>query len=164
MKDNLLLLALMLAGTMAQKPLPAAAADNMKFRGTLVESATCGINKGGVIDIGFGEQLGVKQIDGANYRKAIDYQLDCKPGAQEHALVLSLHGAATSFDSAAVQTSMPDLGIRLLRDGEPFELESSVPIDPEHPPALEAVPVQRPGTALAEGAFEATATLQADYQ
>ncbi|MCU9948899.1 fimbrial protein [Pseudomonas sp. PDM13] len=164
MKDSSLLLALLLAGTLAQKPLPAVAEENMKFRGTLVEAPSCVVNQGGMIDVDFGEQLGVKDIDGVHYRKLIDYQLECQASARDRSVVLSIHGASSDFDRAAVQTSLPDLGIRLLHDGQPLALDSELPIDPAHPPALEAVPVQRPGAELAEGAFDATATLQADYQ
>lgn len=164
MKDNLVLLAMLLAGAVAQKPLPAAAEENMLFRGTLVEGPTCAISQGQVLDIDFGESLGVDSIDGISYRKAIDYRLECQGDSKERTVVLSIHGGASGFDSAAIQTDMPDLGIRLLRDGEPFELEAPLPIDPLHPPVLEAVPVQRPGTYLREGSFDATATLQADYQ
>lgn len=164
MKDNLVLLAMLMAGTLAPHATPATAAENMQFRGTLIEAPGCVIEQGRVLDIDFGESLGVSRIDGTNYRQAIDYRLECQADPKERTVVLSVHGTATGFDSAAIQTDMPDLGIRLLRDGEPFELDAPLPIDPLHPPVLEAVPVQRPGTHLEEGSFDATATLQADYQ
>ncbi|MGP2705730.1 fimbrial protein, partial [Serratia marcescens] len=56
------------------------------------------------------------------------------------------------------------LGIRIYQNAQPFKVGSALPIDPAKPPVLEAVPVGKSGETLTEGAFEATATLRADYQ
>jgi type 1 fimbria pilin len=104
-------------------------------------------------------------VDGSNYRQAVNYRLQCdSPGALPWELMLTLKGNATGFDKAAVQSDNPNLGIRVYQNDVPFTLNSSIRIDPANPPSLEAVPVARPGEKLKEGAFVATATLQADYQ
>ncbi|MBY8955599.1 fimbrial protein [Pseudomonas carnis] len=145
--------------------LPAQAEENIQLYGTLVEPPPCTINDGQTIDIDFGDRLGVNKIDGVNYLQRVNYTLTCEADAGAWDMILTVNGTPTSFDNAAVQTNKSQLGIRLLQGGKPFILGTPIPIDPDHLPVLEVVPVQQPGAdALTEGAFDATATLQADYQ
>ncbi|EPQ1332177.1 fimbrial protein [Serratia ureilytica] len=137
----------------------------MNFRGTLRAPPPCTINDGGTVAVDFGQRVGVNKVDGVNYRQQVDYLISCdSPGARPWEMMLSLKGAATAFDRAAVQTDKTDLGIRLYQNDMPFALNTSFKIDPGNPPRLEAVPVAKPGAVLKEGAFVATATLQVDYQ
>lgn len=141
------------------------AAENMQLHGTLIEPQPCSINDGENIDIDFGDRLGISKIDGINYLQSVNYTVTCEPGAGAGDMTLTVSGTATSFDKAAVQTNKQQLGLRLLLSGKPFILGAPVSVDPKRLPVLEVVPVQRPGSeALTEGAFEATATLQTDYQ
>ncbi|WP_123394220.1 fimbrial protein [Pseudomonas protegens] len=164
MKDNLALLMLLSVGLSLKPLVPAEAAENMNFRGTLIEPPACVINNDQVIEVDFGDQLGVHSIDGQRYRQTVNYQLHCEADAQSRGVVLRVSGTATAFDNAAVQTDRADLGVRLLLDGQPLPLNTDLSLDPQQPPRLEAVPVQRSASPiLAEGTFAATATLQADY-
>ncbi|HDG9775441.1 TPA: fimbrial protein [Raoultella planticola] len=140
------------------------AADNMLFRGTLIEPPPCSINDGGIVEVDFGARLGVNKMDGMNYLKAMDYRITCEPGASGLDMTLTLSGVPTGYDAAAVQTDLVDLGIRVLQNGRPFTLNKPLGIDPKNPPVLEAVPVKTPGAILKEEAFVATATLKAEYQ
>jgi type 1 fimbria pilin len=141
------------------------AADNMNFHGTLIAPPPCTINNGIKIDVDFGERIGVNKVDGINYRQTVDYPIRCEDGAGKWDMTLTLTGTPTGFDDAAVQTQeKADLGIRLYQNGQPFILNQALPVDPNNLPVLEAVPVKAPGSTLTEGAFEATATLQAVYQ
>jgi len=143
---------------------PLYAADNMLFRGTLIEPLPCTINDGGMVDVDFGERVGVNKVDGVNYLKAMDYRITCEPGVSGLDMTLTLSGVHTGYDPAAVQTDLVDLGIRVLQNGKPFTLNMPLSIDPKNPPVLEAVPVKTPGATLKEGAFLATATLKAEFQ
>ncbi|CNK66011.1 fimbrial protein [Yersinia aldovae] len=144
---------------------PLAYADNMQFSGTLIDPPPCVINSGSTIDVAFGENLGVKKIDGINYTQNVPYQVTCDALTAGLDLGLTIISASvTTFDSAAIQTNMPDLGIRLLKNGIPFALNTRIPYDNSNPPILQAVPVQVVGATLGEGVFEATATLLVDYQ
>lgn len=140
------------------------AKENMSFYGTLIEPPACSINSGEIIDVDFGERVGIKKINGVNYQQSIGYRITCDPSASQWNMTLVMIGNQTSYDKAAVRTDITDLGIRLLQNGEPFELNKPIPINPASPPTLEAVPVQRPGSTLTDGKFLATVTLQAVYQ
>ncbi|WP_338628351.1 fimbrial protein [Yersinia intermedia] len=140
-------------------------ADNMLFSGTLIDPPPCVINGGNTIDVPFGENLGVNKIDGTNYTKAVPYSVTCGAAIPGMDLGLTIISASvTTFDAAALQTNIPNLGIRLLKNGVPFTLNTRVVYDNNNPPVFQAVPVKASGATLSEGAFEATATLLVDYQ
>ena len=98
-----------------------------------------------------------------NNRQAVNYTINCTAGTLPWAMRLTVQGTATTFDTAAVQSSVTGLGIRLLRDGVPFVLNTPVLINPSSPPLLQAVPVKYGGS-LSPVGFTASATLLAYYQ
>ncbi|QJU41464.1 fimbrial protein [Serratia marcescens] len=156
--------ALLLSGGLLTA-LAALAEGEMTFRGTLIEPPPCSINEGNQIDVDFGERVGINKVDGENYRQALNYQITCdNAGGKDWALTLSLKGAASGFDKQALATNKGNLGIRIYQGDEPFTPNSTLSITLGNAPRLEAVPVKKEGTTLSEGAFEAWATLQADYQ
>lgn len=163
MKDKMQVL-LLIAGLLGSYG-TAQAADNMAFRGTLLAAAPCIINDGNRIDVDFGDRVGISNVDGENYRQAVNYQITCDSASGGSLwLTLSLSGTASGFDKQALATNKGDLGIRVYRDDQPFTPGSSLKITLDNPPRLEAVPVKKEGATLSEGAFEAWATLQAAYQ
>ncbi|MBH1931207.1 fimbrial protein [Serratia rubidaea] len=139
------------------------AADNLLFRGTLIEPLPCEINNGGKVDVDF-KEVGVNKVNGVNYEKTMDYKITCGPNATGRDMTLTLIGLQTDYDSAAVKTTVQNLGIRVLQNGTPLTLNKAININPADPPKLTAVPVKKPGTVLEKGDFSATATLQAKYQ
>lgn len=141
-----------------------ATAVNAQFHGVLQVPPACTINNGNLIEINFGDKVGVNKVDGENYQQAINYQINCNPGSPEWSLGLSFNGSATNFDTAAVQTNVNGLGVRIKQGGQPFVMNQRISINALAPPILVAVPVKDPKVELVEGTFEATATLQADYQ
>ncbi|AHG21886.1 pilus assembly protein [Chania multitudinisentens RB-25] len=161
---RIFLLSLLVAGLGSYLPVALAAGGDMTFRGTLIEPPPCSINSGNNIFVDFGERVGIKKVDGVNYMQGINYTLVCEPNTYGWVLKLKLMGSSTAFDNAAVQTNISNLGIKILRDDQPFVLGSDISITPANKPQLKAVPVQRPGVLLNEGPFEAVATLLADYQ
>lgn len=140
----------------------AAEGVKMAFRGGLIAPPPCTISGGKKIDVDFGDRVGVNKVDGQNYRQTIDYSITCEPGALPWQMTLTLKGGI-SFERAALQTNKPDLGIRVYQNDTPFIINTPLNIVPGNLPLLEAVPVVKPGATLTEGAFSATATLQADY-
>ncbi|CAI1011586.1 fimbrial protein [Serratia entomophila] len=143
------------------------AADNtaaMSFSGTLNAPPACVINNGQQIDVDFGDRVGVGKVDGQNYLQTVNYRIDCEPGESGQTLGLTVVAAASGFDGAAVPTNVPDLAVRLLLAGNAFVLNKRMAIDAAKPPVLQAVPVKRQGSELKPQAFNAQATLLADYQ
>lgn len=143
---------------------PLYAADNMRFSGVLIEPPSCKINEGEVVEVDFEERVGVTKVDGVHYMKKLDYLITCEKWASGLDLTLTLSGKKTLYDDAAIQTNVDDLGIRILKNGEPFNINSSIVVDPKSPPTLQAVPVKTPGASLKKGPFMATATLKVEYQ
>ncbi|WP_421524181.1 fimbrial protein [Pseudomonas yamanorum] len=140
-----------------------AASANLTFNGTLNEPPPCTIDSGSTIEVDFGD-VGTRRVDGVKYRKAVGYTIRCGASTLPWLLKLSVKGAETTFDNAALQTTAPDLGIRLYQNNVPFRLNTPLDISLASPPALEAVPVKRPGSTLAPARFTAVATLLAEYQ
>ncbi len=140
-------------------------ADNMSFRGILLDAPPCTINGGKAVEIDFG-QVGVNKVDGENYKQSFTLTYECE-GVSTDKLLRYL-GAATAFDTTAVQTNIADFGIRLQhqRDGivKPFEVGGTLAI-PSYlgSTQLIATPVKKNGATLQEGAFTAAATLQLEY-
>ena len=143
-------------------------ADNMQFGGTLLARPTCTVSdKGGRMDVRFGN-INVNRIDGEQYRRAIPYQINC-PGANTNTtwrMRLTLKGNPAGFDpNKALETSVPDLGIKVMFDGTALAPEQPrlVQITPTAVPLLEAVPVKRAGGELPGIGFTASALLLAEF-
>lgn len=135
----------------------------MQFRGTLIEPPPCTINDDGVIDVDFGDRVGINKVDGVNYRQTIGYRITCEPGIGKWDMMLRLNGTATSFDEAAVQTNHRYLGIRICKMPRHSKWAVRCPSIRLAAGAGSGAGRQG-GETLTEGAFDATATLQADYQ
>lgn len=136
---------------------------NLTFSGTLNEPPPCTINSGSNIEVDF-QDVGVSKVDGVNYLKPVNYTITCSAGTLPWEMVLTVRGIATSYESSAVQSSVTDLGIRMMQNGVPLPLNTLLLINPSTPPVLEAVPIKRPGVSLAPGAFTSSATLLAEFQ
>lgn len=135
----------------------------MAFHGTLIEAPVCSINDGHRVDVNFGDRVGINKIDGVNYRQKLNYQITCESNSSGGFLILSLSGNVATFDHDALQTNRADLAVRIYQGDKPFTPNSGLQLDLAHPPLLEAVLVKRAGATLSEGAFEAWATLRAEY-
>ena len=139
------------------------ASANLTFSGTLNEPPPCTIDAGNTIEVDFGD-VGVQRVDGEKYRKGVGYTISCGTDTLPWVLKLSVNGTSTTFDGAAVQTSVPELGIRIFQDNLPFALNKPLNITLSSPPTLDVVPVKRPGAILTPARFSAVATLLAEYQ
>lgn len=139
---------------------------DITFRGTLLEYPPCEINGGQPIEIDFGE-VGVNKIDGENYAQTFTLAYDCEGTSIDK--VLRYIGNVTAFDAAAVQSTIPDFGIRLAHRSSTgnisaFEVGKTIPIASYvGSSTFIATPVKKAGVELREGAFTAGATLQLEY-
>ncbi|HIE1345157.1 TPA: fimbrial protein [Serratia marcescens] len=138
---------------------------DVTYSGTLLDAPPCSLNGGEPIEIDFGE-VGVNKVDGQNYAQTFTVIYECEGTTTD--MVLRYLGAKTTFDTAAVQSNIPDFGIRLQhqKDGviTPFELGSTLAI-PSYQGSSQfiAAPVKNAGAELQEGAFTAAAALQLEY-
>lgn len=60
--------------------LPGMAQDNeagISFRGILVEPPPCTLNSGSVVDVDFGDSVGVDSVDGVSNRVPLSYIITC---------------------------------------------------------------------------------------
>ena len=140
----------------------AARATGMTLHGTLIAPPPCTINDGNTIDVDFGK-VGIKRIDGVNYRRALNYRITCEKGGTAWVLKLTLTGNATAFDKEALMSDR-GVGIRMYQNNKPFTPNTTIDINLNSPPALTVVPVKDAAQDPVKGDFMARATLRADYQ
>lgn len=143
---------------------PALSAENMAFHGTLV-APPCTISNNQIIEVAFGNSLGVNKIDGNNYKQPVNYTVNCEADYTVNGLAVVVDTTSpVAFDNSAISTSKTGLGIRILLNGEPVTFGTRVAVNnPASPPQILAVPVQDQKATLTAGAFTATMTLRADY-
>ncbi|MDD1135705.1 fimbrial protein [Pseudomonas shahriarae] len=141
-----------------------AQAHEVYFTGELVKVPSCVIDEGRIIDVPFGQNIAIRKLDGINYRQTMNYGITCGASTLEWSMSLKISGPVTSFNPAALQTSIEGLGIEILQNGVPLILDQALTIDPKNPPTLQAVPVKAPGVELMATGFNATATLTAEYE
>lgn len=157
---NRLVLALLCCGCTAVQ-----AAENLNFHGTLIALPPCTISNDQTVEVNFSNVL-INTIDGTHFIQDVPYKITCgdaSPG-ETSPMTLTLSGSVTDYNPAAIKTDIPDLGIELRQNDKAFTVGSKIVINPQAIPTLKAVPVKKSGATLQEGAFEAWATLQVDYQ
>lgn len=147
---------------------PAAMADTtVNYHGTLVHEPPCKFTASAPLDVSFGD-IQIADVDGVKNEAFVFIPVECKDKSPMYIRHL---GNAVSFDSAAVQTNIPDFGIRLLyrvgvgsNDFSPFpvgelkEMWTSGAVTTNL--TVKAVPVKKTGVTLATGAFNGASTLQ----
>jgi len=128
-----------------------------------VVAPACTINKGGLIEVPFGDDVITNKVDGNYNKRKITYSLQCD-GASSNALKMMIEGDGAAFDASVLGTAKTDFGIKVLSNGEHMPINSWVNFNYQNVPILEAVPVKRPGAILTSGPFSAGATMKVDYQ
>ncbi|NCB59542.1 MAG: hypothetical protein EOM46_19130, partial [Gammaproteobacteria bacterium] len=84
----------------------------VNFSGTLIEAPPCVVHNNNVITVNFGNEVMTTRIDGTQYRKLIDFDLDCSMAVSSKQKV-RITGTAASFDSTALAGGQSGLGIAL---------------------------------------------------
>ncbi|AKG72534.1 hypothetical protein WN53_09055 [Serratia fonticola] len=134
----------------------------VKFHGTL-KRKPCHIDNDGDIYVHFGN-VGINKVDGQHYIQPIPYTLTCEEPDPSLTLLLYVMGTQSSFDSSALKTNANGLGIQILQNGTPLDINKALTINYSNPPTLQAVPVKQGGVKLPKQNFSVTATLLAEYQ
>ncbi|EGT4371191.1 fimbrial protein [Cronobacter malonaticus] len=130
-----------------------------------INAAPCEINNNQNIDVDFGNSVITTDVTAGKIEKTIDYTLDCSNADTEKALKMHIAGASAEFNNALLQTSIPELAVRLRADGADYPINSDLPLaSATAKPVLVAALVGKPGARLPTGGFTAGATMTVDYQ
>ncbi|TCM69093.1 type 1 fimbria pilin [Acinetobacter calcoaceticus] len=135
--------------------------------GTIIAPPLCKINDDIQLSVNFG-RVSIPKIDGVNYRKKLDYLVKCDYIPENHGGVfrLSFVGKPAAFGerNSALLTSIDGLAIQIYQNNQPFTFGVPVNISLNNLPVIDVVPIRSATVTLQEKPFEATATLQVDYQ
>lgn len=153
---SLLILGIGLSGCLS------AATTTLTIQGTILLPPPCVINGDAPISVSFDEVL-TTRVDGFNYRKPVEYSLQCT-AASSNALKMMIQGGSAGFGNGALQTSIPNLGINLETETSAFPVNTWLNFTFPQQPKLYAVPVKLPGSSLRADGFSAAATMIVDYQ
>lgn len=134
----------------------------VEFRGTL-RKKPCHVAGGQDINVMFGN-IGINRVDGQRYLRPVPYTLICDEVNKAWTLGLSVKGIPADFESTALKTGVAGMGIRILQNGKPLQINAVIPVNYQNPPVLQAVPVKEDGAVMNEQDFSVTATLVAAYQ
>lgn len=118
------------------------------------------LNSGSVVDVDFGDSMGVDSVDGVSNRVPLNYIIICTGSSVDpDTMALTLTCTMTTFDKYALQTSVGDLGVHVYHGSGSTLMapDVAVAITVNSPPALEAVLVKKSGITLDDGAFESIA-------
>ena len=144
-----------------------AASESVVMGGVLIAPPLCKINDDDQVRVDF-ERIDIQKIDGIQYRKKLEYQISCEKVPENHGGVfrLTLSGNAASFSPtrSAILSNVSQLAIQVYQNDQPFVLGVPIRVSLNNIPILEAVPIKAEDAKLQENPFEATATLQVDYQ
>ncbi|AYO39785.1 fimbrial protein [Serratia sp. P2ACOL2] len=136
---------------------------NVLISGTVVAAASCQINNGNDIQVDFGEVVN-SQIDGVNYKKTFDLNLNCR-GGSSNSVRLKFNGTVhPQLPSALSVSGNPGMGIQMMSGGSAFAPSTWLKFDYSNLPIFSAVPVKVPGVAIVGGYIGATVVIEIDYQ
>lgn len=139
--------------------------DSVKvaFTGRLQLVTPCTISNDQLITVEFGN-VAVNRVDSGNYTQTVEYTLDCGSAGSGNTVSMVFKATPVPSDAAAFASSAPGLWVKVLKDGQPLELNKAFSIaNPESPPKVQVQLVRDPASELSAGGFSAIGTLMADY-
>ena len=140
--------------------------DVVLIKGAIVEAPPCIISNGNIIDVNFGDRIGVNTVDGSNYRLRLNYQVRCdmaQPSGASLTLMLIGKPALFDVDDASILTNKDGLAIKVYQGSQPMTLGKRFKVEMNKLPVLEAVPIKDSNVTLTAGTFDVGATLLAEY-
>lgn len=123
----------------------------------IILHSECTLNDDRESNINFGN-VTIQFIDGIRYSTPVPFNISC-PKSYNGEQEVYISATASSFDTKAVQTSNPNVGIRLILNGENIEINKSQNIDWRIENKLNAVPVKKNNVKISAGNFTASATM-----
>lgn len=136
----------------------------VSFSGVLVDSATCYIENSQPIEVRFGSQVVVENIDGNQYLQSIPFRLSCSQ-LNSNSMRLKIQGRTRSVDGRSVlDAGKNGLGIALYHNRANMTPNSWYSFTYPNTPSLTAAPIKNSNANLTLGSFSMTATLTIEYQ
>lgn len=126
-----------------------------------VESRPCKINDGKPIEIDFNNVLAA-DIENEFYKRKMDYTLTC-PATASSSLLLKFTGDSAGFDRRYLKTSVENLGVLFKAENNNIYMGNTFGFDYRTLPNLYVVLMKKENADLPSGAFNATATMQVNY-
>lgn len=169
-----LLLALPLLAVFQSTPARAVAEGDtttVTVTGFLVGAPECTVNGNNRIDVDFGEEVYIREIDGITYKRLpLAYTLSCTSLVYTK-LKLAITGRPAAFGSGLLGTDKAGLGIRIFHGDTILPAGDGIAEyinftwnGSGSGPALYAVPVAEDIATLTPGAFSGSGTLVLEYQ
>ncbi|WP_156656650.1 fimbrial protein [Morganella psychrotolerans] len=137
---------------------------SFSFTGTLKAMTICTVNNNQTITADF-KNVGINKLETEVYSLPLNYTLDC-PGINSASTLrmMFMTSRPVPTDTSGIESDVAGLQVRVLKDGQPLELNKFFKIDnAAQPPKLEALLVKVPGTDFTQSSFRATGTLVAEY-
>lgn len=130
-----------------------------------VTASPCEINNNQNINVDFGDSVITTDVMAGTVEKPVNYTLDCSNADTARTLKMHILGSGAEFNGDLLQTSIPELAIKLKADGADYPLNSDLALaSASTKPDLVAMLVGKPGSRLPTGGFTAGATMTVDYQ
>lgn len=130
-----------------------------------VTASPCEINNNQNINVDFGDSVITTDVMAGTVEKPVNYTLDCSNADTARTLKMHILGSGAEFNDHLLQTSIPELAIKLKADGADYPLNSDLALaSASTKPDLVALLVAKPGSRLPTGGFTAGATMTVDYQ
>ncbi|MEG5888277.1 fimbrial protein [Enterobacter ludwigii] len=148
--------------------IPVMADTAINFRGILVDALPCTLSSSSVVEVSFGDQIGIQKVSSGIYHEPVNLgALECENSGEGGLVTLKWTGTPADFDAdyaTVVTAEQSALGVKMYADGEPLTLDTPLKLNGVALPELEAVLVQADGVALDDGEFTALGTFKAEYQ
>ena len=145
-------------------PLSYAVDSKLKITATIVYPPTCSINNNNVININFDKKIIIKNIDGVNYKKNINFDINCGNSQKDWDLYLTIKGEKSSLDDAAlVVPGFDNLAIKMEYFDSKVIINEKFKISKNNPIILTAVPIKSKSSDPKPGLFMTQAVLLAEY-
>ena len=161
---KLILLAVLLAGVITEAVASGETTAMITVK-VVINAAPCEINNNQIIDVDFGDNVITTDVPKGTVEKSVNYTLDCTNADQSKTLAMRISGNGADFDDKVLQTSIPELGVKLKADGVDYPLNTDLTLaSAASKPALTALLVQQSGARLPTGGFTAGATMTVSYQ
>jgi len=137
---------------------------DININGTIIAKASCTFSGQKPLQIDYGDVY-ISDLASGNNRKNLDYSLRCTGDSDGKKVAMRFEGEGADFNNQLLKTDIKGLGIKLLNNSNPQDINSWFFIDPSNQPTLEAELVKQDNANFQSGQeFSAAMTLIVEYR